>query len=56
MRPIHRVLIALVAIIATAVSLEATDVLIPLDRRLLDTEFRLLRLWFPTAAGRDVVL
>lgn len=56
MRRIPRVLVALVAIIATAVSLEATDVLTPLDRRLLDTEFRLLRLWFPTAAGRDVVV
>jgi CHASE2 domain-containing sensor protein len=53
---IHRTIIALLAIMGVALSFDAANVLAPLDLKLLDGEFRLLRQWLPAPAARRVVV
>jgi adenylate cyclase len=53
---IHRTIIALLAIMGVALSFDAANVLAPLDLKLLDHEFRLLRQWLPAPAARQVVV
>jgi class 3 adenylate cyclase len=53
---IHRTIATLLAVIAVTLAFEAANVLAPLDRWLLDAEFRLLRQWFPIPAARQVVV
>ncbi len=47
---------ALFVVIAATLALDALDLLAPLDQRLLDTQFRLLKQWFPRPAAREVAV
>jgi class 3 adenylate cyclase len=47
---------ALFAVIAVTFAFDASNLLAPLDNRLLDAQFRLLRSWFPRPAAREVVV
>lgn len=53
---IRRTITALLAIMGVTLSLDAANVLAPLDLKLLDGEFRLLRQWLPAPAARQVVV
>jgi adenylate cyclase len=48
--------LALLAVISVTLALDLTGLLAPLDRRLLDAEFQVLRAWFPQPAHREVVV
>lgn len=53
---IRRTTAAFVAVIGATLALDALHLLTPLDNRILDAQYRLLRQWFPRPAAREVVV